>query len=164
MSLVDKKKLRGGQGHYKTVSLFYENAYDSDAPFTLKEEDFRHYLAPKPRYVAAASEYEAALSILGSWDHWKALKKCKWFIPTLESWEAERCLREETEAKKILIEEAENGNVTAAKAIYDQGKQSKRGRPSKAEKAKVLTKEQEMDEFLAVAMDKVIPISKAKKK
>ena len=161
MALAPKEKLKGESGHYKTSGLFYDKRYDSeDAPFTLKEQDHNGLIAPKPHYVAAATEYEAALTILGSWAHWCFLKKSKWFSPIADSWEQERLLREETEAKKILIEEAENGNVTAAKAIYDQGKQSKRGRPTKAEKAKVLSKDMEIDDFLDAAMQKVTPIGK----
>jgi len=158
MSLVPKNRLRGPQGHYLTQGLFKELYMNDDAPFTLREDDREGYIAIKPHFVNAATEYDAALTILGSWEHWTRLKKTKWFAPYFDAWEAERNLREETEAKKILIEEAENGNITAAKAIYDNGKASKRGRPSKAEKSKNLTKEQEIDEFLTQAMTKVTPI------
>ena len=105
------------------------------------------------------SEYDAAMLLVGSWHHWLRLKECNWFKPHVESWEKEREIREIALGKKILIEEAEAGNVSAARVLYGQSK-AKKGRPSKQDKAKLSREDADLDEFIKKSYAKVSLIKK----
>ena len=107
-----------------TQALFQEWEYvstvkDQRAPFTLASyhKPDRGYLSLYLLYLECDSEYEAAMTILGSWQHWQKLCKCKWFKPLRDRWEDERKTRDESLAQKTLLKEAKAGNVTAAKAL-----------------------------------------------
>lgn len=108
-------------------------------------------------YMKCDSEYEAAIHLLGSWPHWQRLCETNWFKPYRDTWEKEREIREIAIGKKVLIEEAENGNVTAARTLYGQ-KAPKKGRPSKHEKEKLTREDNDLDEFLKKSFAKVSPI------
>jgi hypothetical protein len=108
----------------KTRSLFWEARdaipdKDQKAPLTLslehREEAGCHSLYKL--YMSYPTEYDAAMGILGSWQHWEKLCKCKWFKPYRDAWEDERQVHEQAIAKKALIEQAEEGSVSAARAL-----------------------------------------------
>jgi len=127
--MVDEKTLKDSRGVYKTQSLFREYRFSttsSDAPiYNLKERDEHNTISMKRIYVACASEYEAAMTLLGSWLHWKKLCKTAWFKSYRNAWEEERTLREQALAKRALITKAEEGNVNAAKLLYQNKAKSK---------------------------------------
>lgn len=160
--MIDVEKrfgnLRGSNGKLKTASLFWENRFqsaDKEFPFTLT--DFDRSETCKSMYqifMQHETEYDAAMALLGSWRHWEALCKAKFFKPYIQSWRQEVILREESMAKKVLLAEArDEANVTAAKAILAENKKTaSRGRPSKQEKAQRLDADIEMDEFLEKSM------------
>jgi hypothetical protein len=160
------EKLRNTSGVMLTQSLFYEFSHMpacTDPVYTLKEFDYKGCKSMRQIYINLNSEYEASQVLLGSWEHWAKLKKIHWFSPFAEAWEAERKLREISMAKKILLEEAENGSVSAAKTIYEQDKTRVRGRPSNQEKKKSLKNTEELDDFINQAMAKIVPIESGKK-
>lgn len=127
-----------------TQGLFYEfpNS-DEDAPYTLKERDLikgdKTYVSLSRVYLESADEYEAAMRLVGSWNHWQKLVKLKWFsqgieqfsFEGIESLRATMAARDRSLARKKLIEAAEQGNVTAAKALLDAAPKQKVGRPEK---------------------------------
>lgn len=107
-----------------TQALFQEwkhvtTVKDQQAPFTLSSyhKEDRGYLSLYLLYMEYPSEYEAAKGILGSWQHWEKLCKCKWFKPYRDRWEEERKVAEQAVAKKTLLREAKAGNVTAARTL-----------------------------------------------
>lgn len=140
-------KFKASNGVRLTQGLFYE-FNKPDAPYTLRDEDYTSrkgntYKSMGALYTECSSEYEAAIQLVGSWSHWNKLKKEKWFTEGYETtlglkyrglndWKEEQDLRKKAEAESVLVQEAKEGNVTAAKFIYEQqGKQVKGGRPEK---------------------------------
>jgi hypothetical protein len=122
-----------------TQALFQEFEHvstvkDQKAPFTLLSyhKPEKGYLSLYLLYMEYPSEYEAATGILGSWQHWQKLCKCKWFKPLRDKWEDERRVSEAAVAKKTLLRETKAGNVSAARALLSlHTKESKgKGRPS----------------------------------
>ena len=101
-------------------------------------------------YTECSSEYEAAILIVESWTHWKKLCSLDWFVNGYETssglkygglveWKEEQELRKKSESETMLMTMIKEGNVTAAKFIYEQqGKQTTKGRPeTKKPRAKV---------------------------
>lgn len=116
---------------YATGAMFYEHRHKTTSPhspiFTLKEYDWEGCQSIYLLYMAYETEYEAAQAILGSWHHWQALCKTTWFSEAKAEWDEERDIREKSLAKKTLLAQAEEGNVTAAKSLLSGEKP--RGRP-----------------------------------
>ena len=163
--IIPRERLVSANNIMRTQALFLEykfmnvsHARVNDSVYNLKDYDWNNTISMQNIYVECTSEYEAAMTLVGSWNHWLKLKRCKWFMPYLEAWEIQRKLREESEAKKQLLEAAEDGNVTAAKAIFDQGRTKRAGRPSTADKAKVARDDADLNDFLKASMSKVTPI------
>lgn len=122
-----------------TQALFQEWEYvstvrDVQSPFTMLSyhKPEKGYLSLYLLYMEYDSEYEAAIGILGSWQHWEKLCKCKWFKPLRDRWEEERKTADAAIAKKTLLEEARAGNVAAAKAVLAMHRKEElaaKGRP-----------------------------------
>jgi len=167
MARIPEDRLKNSINRYLTKSLFREYGLHRESnkgeyPYTLRDYDKGNSLSMHNIYVTHDSEYDAALDLLGSWEHWKKLKACTWFKPYYTAWEEERKLRLDSIAKRVLVQQAEDGNTTAAKAILDMHKDKSRGRPSNQEKAKVAKEEREIEEFLTKALKNVTPINKKK--
>lgn len=163
--LFPKEKFKGTLGHLFTQGLFYEYRYQHGfewTPYTLREDDWQGCLSMRKIYLQQGSEYEAAQLLLGSWDHWNRLKRCSWFKDLAVQWEEERKIREASDAKRLLMEHAEEGSIQAAKAIFDNVA-PKRGRPSTQEKAQLVREDKDLDDFLTKSLHKIVPINKGKK-
>lgn len=161
MALVPDERLRTDNGITFTFSLFDEYRFQhkkKNAPYNLKNFGTpRGSICMYEEYMKFDSEYEAALHLLGSWPQWLKLCECTWFKPYRDSWEKEREVREIALGKKTLLEEAENGNVTAARTLYGQ-KAPKKGRPSNQEKEQLTRDDKDLDDFLKKSFAKVSPI------
>lgn len=119
-----------------TQALFYEYRHISkcDHPpvYTLKEYDWEGCKSMYQIYMSCDSEYDAALTLLGSWKHWCRLKSTSWFKEYYEAWEEERAIRDQASATTTLLKRAEEGDTSAAKAVLSHYKEAaKKGRPSK---------------------------------
>jgi hypothetical protein len=138
-------KYKADNGIQLTQGLFYE-FNKPDAPYTLRSEDYVskkgiEYKSVSALYRDCNSEYEAAIKIVESWEHWKKLCSLDWFVKGhetsaglkyqgLDNWKEEQELRKKSVSETVLMDEVVNGNVTAAKFIYEQhGKQITKGRP-----------------------------------
>jgi hypothetical protein len=138
-------KYKAANGIQLTQGLFYE-FNKPDAPYTLRSEDYVskkgiEYKSVSALYRDCSSEYEAAILIVESWEHWKKLCSLDWFVTGhitssglkyqgLNDWKEEQELRKKAVSEKALMGMVEEGNVTAAKFIYEQqGKQATKGRP-----------------------------------
>jgi hypothetical protein len=144
---------------HMTKGMFYEYRFQSTSklvpPFTLKHYDFTdihgvEYKSVYMMYMEADSEYEAAINILGSYNHWLKLSKTAWFSAHLEEWESERNTRDEAIARSTLIRAAECGNVPAANAIFKNSKAGKKaaGRPSNGGSRKEDVGERTLEDML----------------
>ena len=147
-------KYKADNGIQLTQGLFYE-FNKPDAPYTLRSEDYVskkgiEYKSVGALYTECSSEYEAAILIVESWTHWKKLCSLDWFVNGYETssglkygglveWKEEQELRKKSESETMLMTMIKEGNVTAAKFIYEQqGKQTTKGRPeTKKPKTKV---------------------------
>lgn len=158
MSLVPVEKLRSTNGITFTFSLFDEYRFQHKkkaAPFNLKNfGNPRGTICMYEEYMKCDTEYEAAVHLLGSWPHWLKLCEATWFKPYRDTWEKERETKEISIGKKVLIEEAENGNVTAARTLHGQGA-PKKGRPSNQDKEKLTREDNDLDDFLKKSFAKV---------
>ena len=113
-----------------TKALFYEHRHqttvDMNAPYCLKANDYEYngvvYKSMYLIYMSCDSEYEAAIKLLGNYQHWTKLKRCTWFLPYVEEWNAELVLRESALAKSKLVQLTEAGNVTAARTLLNEKK------------------------------------------
>lgn len=122
-----------------TKALFYEHRHQTtveiDAPYCLKPNDHEFkgvvYKSMYLIYMSCDSEYEAAIKLLGNYQHWTKLKRCTWFMPYVEEWNAELVLRESALAKSKLVALTEAGNVTAARTLLNTKKIAGVGKPPK---------------------------------
>ena len=118
-----------------TQALFYEFG-NKEALYTLKsrdvEKDGKVYLSLYQIYMSSTDEYEAALRFVGDMGHWRKLCKLKWFTEGADQFSYEGVIqmrqdmaaRDSCSAKKKLVELCNEGNVTAARALYGE-KQTK---------------------------------------
>jgi hypothetical protein len=110
-----------------TKALFYEHRHqttvETAAPYCLKANDHEFkgvvYKSMYLIYMSCDSEYEAAIKLLGNYQHWTKLKRCTWFLPYVEEWNAELVLRESALARAKLVALTEAGNVTAARTLLN---------------------------------------------
>ena len=138
-------------GQALTQGLFYE-WNNPDAPFSLRDtgnepvyvsRKGKEYTSVPYLYRNSISEYECAIQLLGSWEHWTKLCALDWFMTGnvmnanytgLNDWRAEKELAEESKAKAVLMKAIEDGDVQAAKFLYDKKTKAttvQRGRPEK---------------------------------
>lgn len=155
--------LKDAMGRYRTQSLFWELRMKGDenlrgstdgtsSPrnytplFTLKDYDLEKdgitYPSLKKKYMSydhiPGFEYEFALDVFGSWDHWNKLANDT--IPAIKNvikeWRDELEIRLKAQAIKALIQTSRLDDVkgfNAAKYLADKGYAPQRGRPSKEE-------------------------------
>jgi hypothetical protein len=144
-------KLRGGNNVMLTQALFVEFG-NKHAPFTMKHESYKDYVSFYEVYMNSVDEYDAAIKLVKNIVHWKKLCSLDWFmegfpeinISGLRAWREDMKARDASSAKRTLMEQNNEGNVNAAKALRDiaNGKDKKaepkvqdskgRGRPSKS--------------------------------
>ena len=131
-----------------TQSLFYEAAKPhlrENALWTLSEQDKelngKFYPSAYRIYMSSNDEYEAAMEICdGDLRVWEKLCRTKWFMDGkpvwghhgLLQWRKDMAARDASLARKTLREEAEAGNVAAARAILADQKENKRPEKPKA--------------------------------
>lgn len=129
------------KGRYKTLSLFLEIAYDSDAIYTLKGYDHEYkgktYLSLKKLYLELAdpTEYEFANTYLADWEHWQKICNNKVLAQEVAKWRNELELKLRAEGVQWIIKSArKKGNWLAAKFLAEKGWEVRTaGRPSKEE-------------------------------
>jgi len=140
-----------------TKALFQEYRHQTtvkvDAPYCLKANDHEYkgkiYKSMYLIYMSCDSEYEAAIKLLGNYRHWTKLKRCTWFLPHVEEWNAELKLREAALARAKLVQLTEAGNVTAARTLLNDKKIAGVGKPkSKSAKRKSDICSGDLDEML----------------
>lgn len=145
------KDLKDDMGRYRTQSLFWELRMKEDTEkyspiFTLKDYDLVKdtvtYPSLKTIYMSydhiPGFEYEFAIDVFNSWDHWSKLSNDT--VPAIKSvireWREELDIKLKAAAIRALIQtsrEPDAKGFNAAKYLADKGYAPQRGRPSKDE-------------------------------
>lgn len=125
------EQLKGSNNVMLTQGLFFEyNGLDS--VYTLKNEDIvragKSFTSFYKVYMQSPDEYEAALRLVGSMQHWRKLCQLAWFMDgdPVWGWEGlnqmrlDMSARDKSMAKIKLMEAMESGNVTAMRALYGE--------------------------------------------
>ena len=137
-------------GRYRTTSLFYELRRSEERMekyppiFTTKAQDrtegnvvYRSLKAIFFSYNHLPNyEYEFAMDVFGSWDHWIWLATKSQLKGLIADWRNEYDILLKNKAHQTLIAQAmdkEKGLNAAKMIVGDEHKGTKRGRPSKAE-------------------------------
>jgi len=153
---------KDSMGRYRTQSLFVEHPHESyPAYFTLKKQDHKGKISLYRKYmeIGDPTEYKVAIQILGSWDHWEALKRSKWFMVHLTGWREELKVRMESERYYDMLHIQRNVKTDSPQAVqatkwladrYGDSKDvtRKAGRPSKEEKAAHLKQIEQEQEYI----------------
>jgi hypothetical protein len=134
-----------------TQALFYE-WNNPDAIYTMRDSGLsavyvarsgKEYQSLPYIFRNSNSEYDCAIAMLGSWEHWRKLCGLEWFmtgaimntqLSGLNDWRAEKDLAEESLAKKVLLDAIAEGDVNSAWKLYDKKTKTttvKAGRPEK---------------------------------
>ena len=141
------KTFRDAGGRFRTQSLFAEYPHDKyPAFFTLKKKGREGYINLYEKYmeIGDPTEYQVAIRQFGSWDHWQALTRSKWFMTHLTGWRLELKAKMESDRYYEMVRHTTQPNtpqaIQASKWLAERyggssDKVSKRGRPTKEEKA-----------------------------
>jgi hypothetical protein len=152
--------LKDDQGRFRTQSLFWESRHPHYKPvFTTKKREHEGCISMYLKYmeIADPTEYQVAIQLLGSWDHWQALCASKWFKELVGGWREELKIRMASERYWEMRSVAEMAagtpqGIQATKWLseqYGEKPKPKRGRPSKAEKEAALKQASEDERDLA---------------
>jgi hypothetical protein len=140
-----RDQMKDETGRYRTRSLFWETRHieeDKYPPlFTLKDKEHKGYPSLKKIFLSyehlPGHEYEFAMDVFGSWEHWSKLADESTLKDYIKSWRDELEIKIRASAMKALIKNAfEDGSKGAnmAKYLAEGGwRGTGRGRPSKEE-------------------------------
>lgn len=159
-------------GRFLTQSLFTEN-YENRNPlyppvYSLRDQDpgIEDQLPSFKRLFLETEDitgYTLAIQELGSWEHMERLLKTKWFQAYWQRWCEEMEIRLKSKGLLKIKDTAEGSTASAyqaAKYLSDRGWEPKRGRPSKAEKAKIAKQEKELEDAVADDMSRILRLVK----
>jgi hypothetical protein len=142
-----------------------EGKWDHEPLYTLGEQEINGLPSAYKIYMSSVDEYEAALKLVGSIFHWQELCKKSWFMEHVIQWREHMALRDFSLAKRITLEEAEDGDGPAARHLLNfSHKVINPPAPKRKEKTKDdETKESgELDELYNKVMKKDGPDAEAK--
>lgn len=141
--------LKDKEGRYRTLSLFLEtnliqgrrNTYQP--LFTLKGYDYEFKGKPLPSlkliYLSydhvPGYEYDFAMDVFGSWEHWLKLYNAKLLQEHIDAWRQEMEVKLAAKGMKAMMKASQNPEkgIAAAKYLADRGWKPTKGRPSKEE-------------------------------
>jgi len=148
---IKREQFLDTSGRPLTQSLFLELGYRDEAIYTLKDHDYeykgRKLKSIRKVYLETAdpTEYQFATENFLSWDHWNRICANKQIAAHINEWREELEVKLRSNAVRMNIAAAQAGNYQAAKWVADRGWTTRAaGRPSKAEVAKNLKIESEI--------------------
>ena len=160
-----------------TKQLFLERLSPADRdehqpPFSIQEHDVvragKTYKSMYQLFISSVDEYSFAFEHLGGMASWAKLLNTLWFTEGyrshrgIEAWRDDMRSRDESTAKKTLLLAVSEGDVGAARKLFDISKkptESKRGRFKKEEVIKEAAKSVEDKEFLHNAATRLNVVS-----
>jgi hypothetical protein len=126
---ANKDKLLSSSGQRLTTQLFEELARgDVAAKPVFKLSDWRK----KYVEIADPTGYEAAMELLGDWEHWLLLTKAPGFAAALKEWNEEVDVKLRSEGVKQLRKQAKLPTGTAAAKVL-AGIEGKKAKPKAEE-------------------------------
>ena len=164
---VTNNPMKDVKGAWRLSTLFWEHRNDAYIPlFTLQDEDREIegvvYKSLKKLYLSyehiPGAEYDFALEVLGSWEHWTKLCNASQVRDHVQSWREELEIKTRANAIKSVIKTSLDGSAagaTAAKWLAEKGYAPKRGRPSKAERAGHLKQEEKLHKEIQDDMERI---------
>jgi hypothetical protein len=129
--MIDLRCNKDSIGRFLTNAMFFESRTPGFKPtFTLKEFDHEykgvHYISMRRLYLEMGdpTEYEFAIEVLGSWDHWLRLCNAPSVRENIDRWREELETKLRAQAVKSMIETATTAGAkgtTAAKWLATAG-------------------------------------------
>lgn len=153
---MEQPPYKDTEGRWRTQSLFREtfpgNAEKYPPVFTLREHDYKGLPSFRRLFleIGDPTGYKFAMSILGSYDHWKKLCASEWFQAELREWTSELQVKHASEAMEKIKEIAASDSgqsLQAAKWLIESGQQNKVGRPKKEKKVESIANKLLDDDF-----------------
>lgn len=147
---IDKSTFVNSNGEHMTSGLFWETALNDRtmACYTFKEYDMekngKTIYSIYSRYMdeADVTEYEFAKKYFVNWFQWEQICKSPLCQPYIERMREELSVKLRSQAiRNIITLSKDEKGFQAAKYIVEKKWELKRGRPSKAEKKKVMKEE-----------------------
>jgi len=150
-----------------------EERSEGTPEFTIQEYDIerdgKKYKSLYKLFMQSADEYDFAIEHLGGLDIFNQLTSAKWFSEGyrahrgIAAWREDMRARDESLAKKAILLAVRDGDINAAKKLFDVSKKTNttRGRFVKDEAKKEAAKMAEDKDFLkgaASRLDNVINI------
>ena len=165
--LFPSSQMKGEGGTWLTRSLFHETAIASVDDkryvlFTLKEENHEGYQSFPNIYFALTendpTEYEFAMTVFGSWEHWLAVADSEKLKPVVLKLREEKNVRQKAKAVKFMLNEVETkgkSSFAAAKLLLTKPWEDiPKEENKKATKARVnRTKKEDMMVYPSLAED-----------
>jgi len=163
--------LRDTNKRYRTASLFEEmiqpetRKHGYDPLYSLREYEHNDKPSAYQIYMHCVDEAEAALKLVGSYAHWRKLCALKWFIAGsiergfegLAQWRKDMAERDKTTAKRSLLLQVAEGNVTAARSLHkmavDDAAAADRILPKRTRKEQASKQDTSIVEFLSKHKD-----------
>lgn len=94
-------------------------------------------------YMECMNEYDAALKLTPSWEYWKGMLKASMKVrKVVEDWREEKMFKDQARARALLWEQAEKGNVSAQRILYESKKEEAQQRQAKRSQEKKQAAEQ----------------------
>jgi hypothetical protein len=124
---ANKAKLFDSTGRALTTGLF-DGVFD-------KEEWHRLYVE-----AADPTEYDAAMVLIGNWEHWQVLRKSKTLAELFDKWRMEVEVKLRSEAIKSMVRHSKQMNgAAAAKWLAEAGfvERDKRTKKGKEEEKQI---------------------------
>lgn len=164
---IRNNPMKDSKGCWFTQSLFIEWKREGcPAKWTIYEQDYivdgKTYPSLKKLFLAydhvPGNEYEFALEVIGSWEHWQVLTKSKRLGEFISAWREELEVKTRAKAIKSIIStslENTSAGATASKWLAEKGYAPKRGRPTKAEKAGYIKQETSLEKEIEGDLERV---------
>lgn len=141
---VDASVLLDVRGAQRTQSLFWEMSDPASRkkypPLYVLSRHSKHGLPSAYEiFMNSVDETEAALRMVGSLTHWRKLTSLKWFregdglmFEGVDQWRLDMQARDNSLAKSVILQQVKEGDLQAAKKLYDETKTPKAKRTKKA--------------------------------
>jgi len=147
--------LKTDKGVRLTYALFFELATTADAEpsFTTKQYDYamngKFYPSLRRIYMECEdpTEHVFVETVFdGDWGHWEKILKNDVIRTALEydKWPGELRQRLRSKGMQAMIKAAKTGNANAARWLAEGGWETKRGRPTDAERKRKLREDAEL--------------------